>query len=268
MSGYRLDLRAPLEARVDLSGITPAALGQLGAGEAAYLSVPCGARRVALGDLFDVILTSSDGLVIAGDTRLDFVGAGLEAGEIRVEGPVGALAGAGMTGGVLVIEGDAGDDLASDLKGGRITVSGSAGARLGCAAFGERTGMRGGVVEVKGHVGPHLSERMRGGLVLVGGDAGPDAAFGFVAGTVAVAGRLGPGAGRGMKRGTLLLAQEPETPAAGVVDNGPHDLVALALLSRRVPEIAALFGGTLSGRVSRRVGDLLAGGEGEMLVLR
>lgn len=267
MSGLQLDLKAPLATRVDFSGITPALLVRLGAGEASFFSVPCGAGRVALGDLFEVSATEGDALVIAGDPRLDFVGAGLEEGEIRVEGPVGAFAGQGMTGGILSIQGDAGEGLACDLKGGRITVSGAAGARLGGAAPGERTGMREGVVEVKGHAGPHLGERMRGGLILVGGDAGPDAAFGMIAGTVAVAGRLGPGAGQGLKRGTLLLAQEPEPPAAGVVDNGAHDLVALALISRRVPEIAALFGGPLSGRVRRKVGDLLAGGQGEMLIL-
>lgn len=268
MSGYRLDLRSPLEARADMTGITPAALARLSTGEVEHLSVPYGMGRAALGDLFQVRgSTADETLVLAGDGRLDFVGAGLAEGEILVEGAVGAFAGAGMAGGCLSIGGDAGDGLACGLEGGRITASGSAGARLGCASPGERAGMRGGMVEVKGHAGAHLAERMRGGLVLVGGDAGPDAAFGLLAGTVAVAGRLGGGAGRGMKRGTLLLAATPEPPAAGVVENGTHDLVMLALLSRRVPEIAALFGGPLSGAVQRWVGDRLAGGQGELLIL-
>lgn len=267
MSGFRLILRAPLEARADLSAITPANLAGLDAGEAGGLLVPYGADRVALGDLFEVRSETTDALLIAGDPRLDFVGARLDAGEILVEGPVGAFAGAGMTGGCLRITGDAGEALAAGLEGGSIEVSGSVGARLGCARSGERAGMRGGMVQVFGDAGPHACERLRGGIVLVAGDVGANAAFDLVAGTLAVAGRLGPGAGRGMRRGTLILAQEPEAPAPGFVDNGAHDLVMLALLSRRVPQLAALFGGTLSGHVTRRVGDLLSGGRGEMLVL-
>lgn len=267
MSGYRLSLRAPLEARVDLSALSPAALTGLDDSAVARLSVPYGAGRMALGDLFEVKREAADALILSGDPRLDFVGAKLNDGEILVEGPVGALAGAGMTGGRLKVEGDAGEGLACGLEGGSIIVTGSAGARLGGALPGERAGMRGGLVQVFGAAGPQLGARMRGGLVLVAGDGGPDAAFDLIAGTLAVAGRLGPGAGAGMRRGTLILAQEPDAPASGFVENGAHDLVMLALLSRRVPELATLFGGTLSGRVTRRVGDRLAGGRGEMLVL-
>ncbi|WP_454918675.1 formylmethanofuran dehydrogenase subunit C [Xanthobacter sediminis] len=268
MSGYRLKLIAPLEARLDFSGITPAALAGLGAGHVARKDVFLGTRRVALGELFEVSEAASAALVVSGDPRLDFVGADLAEGEILVEGPVGALAGARMAGGRLVVRGDAGDSLAAGLTGGRIEVSGHAGARLGCALPGERLGMRGGVVHVAGDAGPGLAERLRGGLVLVGGDAGAGSATDLIAGTVAVAGRLGPDAGRGMRRGTLLLAQAPEAPAPGFVDTGSHDLVALLLLARRVPELAALFGGGLSGRARRLAGNRLVGGEGEILLLQ
>lgn len=268
MSGYRLTLTAPLEARLDVSGITPAALAGLGADEVARKAVFLGSRRVALGELFEVRAAESEALVVSGDPRLDFVGADLSQGEIVVEGPVGALAGARMSGGRLAVRGDAGEGLAAGLAGGRIEVSGRAGARLGCALPGERLGMRGGLVHVAGDVGPGLGERLRGGLVLVGGDAGADAATDLIAGTVAVAGRLAPGAGRGMRRGTILLAQAPEALAAGFVDTGSHDLVALRLLAHRVPELAALFGGSLSGRAQRLAGNRLAGGEGEILLLQ
>lgn len=267
MSGYRLSLRAPLAARADLSGVTPAALSALTAAEVARFTVPYGARRAALGDLFDVAEGDADTLVLGGDRRLDFVGAGLGAGEIRVEGPAGAFAGSGMTGGRLVVAGDAGDGLAAGLKGGRIEVAGAAGSFVGSALPGERQGMTGGMVQVAGAVGAALGARLRGGLVLVGGDAGPQAADGLIAGTLAVAGRLGPGAGRGMKRGSVLLANPASDLAPGFVETGPQDFVMLALLARRVPELAALLAGRLSGRAERQVGDRLAGGEGEILVL-
>ncbi|MFG1296402.1 MULTISPECIES: formylmethanofuran dehydrogenase subunit C [Xanthobacter] len=268
MTGYRLKLTAPLEARLDFSGVTPAALAGLGLDGVARKEVLLGTRRVLLGDLFEVSEAASEALVVSGDPRLDFVAADLADGEILVEGPVGVLAGARMSGGRLVVRGDAGESLAAGLTGGRIEVSGAAGARLGCALPGERLGMRGGMVSVAGDVGAGLGERLRGGLVLVGGNAGAGAANDLIAGTIAVAGRLGPDAGRGMRRGTLILAQTPEPPAPGFVDTGSHDLVALLLLARRVPALADLFGGGLSGRAQRLAGNRLVGGEGEILLLQ
>lgn len=267
MTGFRLTLRGPLPARLDLSGIGPARFRGQDAAEVARTPVFLGMRRIALGEVFAVSPTASAALVIGGDPRLDFVGADLAAGEILVDGPVGAFAGARMSGGRLVVRGDAGAALAAGLTGGRIEVSGAAGARLGCALPGERRGMGGGMVRIGGDAGPRLGERLRGGLILVAGDAGPLAAEGLVAGTIAIAGRLGPGAGRGMKRGTLLLAAAPEGLEPGFVDTGTHDLVALLVLTRRVGELAALFGGGVSGRARRLVGNRLAGGEGEVLVL-
>lgn len=266
--GYRLVLRVPLAARLDLSGVGPASLGALAPGEVAAHRVPFGAGVAPLGDLFTVEEGAPGVLVLSGDARLDGVGAGLEAGEIHVEGPVGVRAGAGMSGGLLRIQGPAGDSLAAGLSGGRIEVAGDAGADVGGALPGERRGMTGGTVFIAGSVGPRLGGRLRGGLVLVAGDAGPRAAEGLIAGTLAVAGRLGPGAGRGMRRGTLILAAPPEAPASGFVEAGPQDFVMLALLARRAPELAALFGGRLPRRAVRLVGDRLAGGQGEMLVLQ
>ncbi|MET3354760.1 UNVERIFIED_ORG: formylmethanofuran dehydrogenase subunit C [Xanthobacter viscosus] len=267
MSAYRLTLRAPLAARADLSGINPATLAGLSAQAVGWLTLPYGNGAVQLGDLFEVSEVEGGALIIGGDPRLDFVGAQMAEGAIEVDGPVGVLAGSGMIGGSLLIRGDAGDGLAAGLEGGRVEVTGSAGAGVGGALTGDRQGMTAGTVSVAGSVGPSLGARMRGGLILVGGDAGPRAADGLIAGTLAVAGRLAAGAGRGMKRGTILAATAPEAPAPGFVSTGPHDLVMLALLARRVPELAGLFGG-LTGRAERLVGNRLAGGTGEILVLQ
>ncbi|MBN8915748.1 MAG: formylmethanofuran dehydrogenase subunit C [Rhizobiales bacterium] len=267
MSGFRLTLKAPLSARVDASSLLPAALAGASAADVAGRTVPFGTGVALVGDLFEINAGSDETVVFSGDPRLDYVGAGLADGEIRVEGSVGVAAGAGMSGGRLVISGDAGDGLAAGLTGGRIEVFGSAGKNVGGPRPGERQGMRGGVVSVAGQVGDGLGARLRGGLILVGGDAGAGAADGLLAGTLAVAGRLGPGAGRGMKRGSILVSSAPEALAPGFAEAGPQDFVALKLLARRVPELAALFGGPLSGRALRLVGNRLAGGEGEILVL-
>lgn len=268
MSGLRLVLKAPLQARLDCAGLLPAALAGLGEAAAERLLLPYGTGRAALGDLFTVARGASAALVISGDPRLDGVGAGLSVGEILVDGPIGAGGGRGMAGGRLVVRGDAGDDLASGMAGGRIEVSGGAGARLGGPVPGARAGMRDGLVKVGGGAGPGLGTRLRGGLILVGGDAGERAAEAMIAGTLAVAGSIGPRAGRGMRRGSLLLGRAPEHLPDGFASSGAGDFVMLLLLARRVPEIAALFGGGLSGRAERLVGDRLSGGEGEMLLLR
>ncbi|MCB4768079.1 formylmethanofuran dehydrogenase subunit C [Ancylobacter sp. Lp-2] len=260
-----LRLKAPLAARLDLEGVTPAALAGKALAEVEALALPHGGRSVPLGELFAVRAGGEGRLVIeGGDARLDGVGAGLSAGEIVVEGDVGAHAGRGLAGGLLRISGDAGDELAAGMTGGRIEVAGNAGARVGAAPSGARRGMAGGVVAIRGSAGIRAGERQRGGLIFVGGDVGDEAATDMIAGTLAVAGRFGAGTGRGMKRGTLLARTAPELPE-GFADTGTHDLVALRLMARRVPDLAALIGAAVTAR--RLVGDRLQGGLGEVLVL-
>ncbi|MFG1428280.1 formylmethanofuran dehydrogenase subunit C [Roseixanthobacter glucoisosaccharinicivorans] len=267
MSGYELRLRGSLAARLDLSGITPHALAELSRSEVERLPLAYGTTRLPLGELFAVVPAAEGVLRISGDPRLDFVGAALAPGEMMVSGPVGAFAGAQMVGGELIIEGDAGEGVGSGMSGGRIQVRGHVGARLGGPLPGARIGMSGGTIEIRGDAGPLAAANMRAGLMLVHGDVAEHAARGMIAGTIAIAGTLGPQAGAGMKRGTLLLAREPLLLGPGFGDAGEHDLIALHLLARRVPQLAELFGGGISGRARRYVGDRLAGGEGELLWL-
>lgn len=267
MSGYDLRLRASLAARLDLSGLTPPALAGLSRSEVEHLPLPYGTTRVALGDVFVVAPAAAGALLIDGDARMDFLGAGLASGEMMVSGPVGAFAGAQMSGGRLTIEGDAGEGVGSGMSGGRIEVRGQTGARLAGPMPGARVGMTGGTIEIRGDAGPLAGVNMRGGLVLVHGDVAEHAARDMIAGTIAIAGALGPQAGAGMKRGTLLLAREPLLLGPGFGDAGEHDLIALQFLARRIPQFAELFGGGISGRARRHVGDRLAGGQGELLWL-
>lgn len=263
MSGVALKPRAPFEARVDLSGIVPAVTGPLSLRELEHLAVPFGTKSVPLAELF-FVEGAPDGVLLIeiGDARLDGVGAGMSEGELIVDGTVGAWAGRGMSGGVLRIAGEAGDFLGAELSGGRIEVAGRAGAHAGGASSGSRRGMSGGVLTIGGHAGPRAAERQRGGLIVIEGDAGEGLATDMIAGTVSVAGTIGSLAGRGMKRGTLIARQAPALPA-GFVDTGVQELVALALMARRVPELAFLAG----WRTARRlVGDTLLGGQGEVLL--
>jgi formylmethanofuran dehydrogenase subunit C len=264
MSGAVLKPRAALEARVDLTGVTPDKIAGLSLPEIERLSIPTGGRAVALADIFFVERGPDGTLVIEhGDVRLDHVGAGLTAGEVLVDGPVGAWAGRGMSGGSLRIAGDAGDFLGAELSGGRIKLAGNAGSHLGGASSGSRRGMSGGVLRITGSAGPRAAERQRGGLIVIEGDAAEGLATDMIAGTVCVHGTIGPLMGRGMKRGTIFSRTVPELPA-GFVDTGTQELIALGLLARRIPDLAEFIGKATTAR--RLVGDVLLGGQGEVLV--
>ncbi|WP_371345320.1 formylmethanofuran dehydrogenase subunit C [Ancylobacter sp. IITR112] len=263
MSGVSLKPRAPFEARVDLSGLTPEVTGPLTLRELEHKEVPCGGRRVKLAELF-FVEGAPDGVLLIeiGDVRLDGVGAGMTTGELIVDGTVGAFAGRCMSGGVLRIGGEAGDFLGSEMSGGRIELAGHAGSHAGAAGSGSRRGLSGGVLVIGGDAGPRAAERQRGGLITIAGNAGEGLATDMIAGTVSVGGAIGPLMGRGMKRGTIFVDAVPELPA-GFVDTGAHELVALRLLARRVPELAARLQGWTKAR--RIVGDTLIGGQGEVL---
>lgn len=264
MSGICLKPRAPFDVRVDLAGLTPASLSPLSLREVERLPVAFGTHRVSLADIF-FVEGAPDGLLLIeiGDPRLDGIGAGMDAGEIIVDGMVGAWAGRGMSGGVLRISGDAGDYLGAELSGGRIKLAGHSGTHAGAASSGARRGMSGGVLWIGGNAGARAAERQRGGLMLIGGDVGEGLASDMIAGTVSVSGHIGPMAGRGMKRGTVLAGSVPQLPA-GFVDTGIHDLVAIPLMARRVPDLAPVLG---EWKLVRRfVGDTLMGGQGEVLV--
>lgn len=265
MSGITLRLRAPLAARVDLTGVIPSALAGLSLTAAERIEVPHGGRRVPLAELFFVERGLEGVLLIeGGDVRLDHVGAGLDGGEVIVDGPVGALAGAGMSAGILRIAGSAGDFLGAEMAGGRIEVAGDAGDHAGAAGSGSRRGLSGGVLAIRGNAGARLAERQRGGLITVGGNAGVGLATDMIAGTVALSGTAAGAVGRGMKRGTLLV--HGALPLVeGFADTGEHDLIALRLIARRVPDLAGFIGPATRAR--RLVGDTLTGGQGEVLVL-
>lgn len=263
MSGVSLKPRAPFEARVDLSGITPAVTCPLTLRELEHLGVPYGARSAKLAELFFIEGAPEGVLLIEiGDERLDGVGAGMLEGELIVDGRVGAWAGRGMGGGVLRIAGDAGDFLGAELSGGCIELAGTAGAHAGGASSGSRRGMSGGLLKIGGNAGPRAAARQRGGLITIAGDAGEGLATDMIAGTVSVGGAVGPLMGRGMKRGTVFVNEVPELPA-GFVDSGTHELIALRLLARRVPELKDMLAGWTHAR--RLVGDTLMGGQGEVL---
>jgi formylmethanofuran dehydrogenase subunit C len=258
---------------IDLAGVVPDRIATLSARDIARLVVRADERPAELGTLFRIAGEAADGRIeYRGDfARVHGVGAGMAAGEIRVEGNAGRHAGEGMTGGTLTIQGDAGDWLACEMTGGTVHVAGSAGDNAAAALPGSRHGMRGGLVMIAGNAGCLAGARMRRGILAIGGNCGPAAAFELRAGTVLVAGDVGPEAGHGMQRGSLVAAGVPFMPPATFSRGAVWLPAFLPLLAARLEAAGFCPGGgsirpLLAGPWQQWHGDLVTGGRGEIFM--
>ncbi|PWC46306.1 formylmethanofuran dehydrogenase subunit C [Azospirillum sp. TSA6c] len=266
MSVLSFRLRGPLTGRIDASPLLPHRLAELALSEIAALPLRLGRGHVVVGDLFDLSGNPGDIVELEGDERLDFVGAGMTGGTIRVAGPVGHRAGTGMSGGSLLVEGSAGLAAGASMRGGELIVRGDAGNELGGALPGERAGMTGGRILVHGACGDRAGERMRRGLIAVGGDAGAYGALHMTAGSLLIGGRPGAFTGHGMRNGTILFRGEID-PLPGFADCGLNQLPFLSLLDNHLSGLneAPPTCRGLTGRARRWLGDRGFGGRGEIL---
>jgi len=269
MSTLTLTQIATTPQRLNMSAFTPQRLEGLSGSEIARLQIYVGNRREYTGELFAISGAAGERLIIvpAAD-NLDNLGAGMQRGELRVEGNAGRRAARGLAGGTVEIAGNSGDEAGTGMSDGLLWIGGNAGERLGGPPLGETQGMRGGVIHVLGNAGDRPGERLRRGLILIQGSAGDYCAANIIAGTLAVLGQAGEMAGTGMRRGTLLLTRPPGSFPATFNDNGRHHLGFLPLLLRQLAQLTDLPGplSVRSARVQRFVGDLGEGGLGEILI--
>lgn len=264
MSTLSFSLRQTLSGPVDLSGLIPSKLALLSARDIA--AVPVG-TNLAAGDVFDISGSPGDSIAISGGSPfLDYVGAGLDAGTITVDGAVGSYAGRGMKGGKITIGGDAGAYLASTATGGLIHVKGSAGDFLGGTRPGDRFGLLGGTVVVEGSVGQRAGERMRRGIVVARGKFGPAAGSRMVGGTLWTEAGFGPRPGPLLRRGTLI-GPSVDDLLPTFADCGRIDPVILRILSRYIGEtLGPLAPKALPAMVRKLAGDQATIGKGEILL--
>ena len=274
MSGWHFRLRQVPALRVDLRGITPAALAELSLAQIGQLRVSHGNAMLALAELFDVAPGTEEGVLrFEGDLgRFDRIGWQMDGGRIRVEGDAGHYTGGCMRGGALQIDGSAGLLAACEMAGGSIDVKGDVGAFAASTLPGSMDGMRGGTLVVHGHAGERFGDRMRRGSALVHGDAGAFLGSRMVAGTIAVGGKAGAHAGYGMRRGSIVFAGLGAALPAGIeaaltfVPNQTATPVFWALLSRDLARHGGAFAALPTRRIERHLGDLSADGKGELIV--
>jgi formylmethanofuran dehydrogenase subunit C len=244
-----LTLRGRLQARLDMSGVTPDRCAALSRTEIAGLPVWLGATPMTVGDLFDV--------------------RGELAAHLEIDGDLATACGVGarMAGGVLHVHGNVGDDAGQAMSGGVLRIDGHAGDRLGGAAPGAPKGMTGGEIVVFGSIGGEAGALMRRGLVAAAGGMGAYAGRGMIAGTLLALGPLGELPGAGNKRGSIVAAGGVAVPTSyrfACVYEPPHLRVLLTSLHRRFgfPCDPAL----LNGRFDRYCGDAGDAAKGELLV--
>jgi formylmethanofuran dehydrogenase subunit C len=265
-----LTMKAAPALRVDMRGVTPAALAAMGDDAIAHHKVWHGNQHATLGDLFGVTVRSrGEGtpvLRLIGDlTRFDHIGCGLDAGRISIEGGAGDYVGLQMTGGEIDVGGSVGLFAGCEMAGGRLHVQGSVGDFAAGALPGSMDGMRGGDFIVRGNAGARLGDRMRRGLLAVFGNAGDFAASRLVAGTIAIGGSVGAHPAFGMRRGTVVLATaKPDLPPTFVAT--AHDIgVFWHLLATELRKVGGVFEALPAKAPLRMAGDLAVDGRGEML---
>ncbi|WP_213954817.1 MULTISPECIES: formylmethanofuran dehydrogenase subunit C [unclassified Variovorax] len=272
MSGWRFALKSQPALRVDLRGVTPAALSGMSAGDLERITVGHGNAFVPLAEFFGI--TPNDGdeaLVFDGDlSRFDRVGWKMAGGSIRVTGPVGHYTGGCMSAGEMLVEGRAGLLAACEMAGGRLTVLGDVGDFAAGTLPGSLDGMRGGAFIVKGNAGARFGDRMRRGSAIVHGHAGDFLASRMAAGTIAVGGSVGAHVGYGMRRGSVVLASAPAgfEPAATFVPAIAAVDVIWQLLARDLARQGGPFATLASRRIERHLGDLSADGKGELIAAK
>ncbi|MEZ0207374.1 formylmethanofuran dehydrogenase subunit C [Ideonella sp.] len=271
MSRVRFVLKQAPALRVDLRGVTPAALAGLTLAQIERLPVTHGMQTLPLAEFFSVACDDSPDaggeLVFEGDlSRFDRIGWQLAGGRIVVAGPAGDYVGACMTGGDVQVQGNAGLLAACEMAGGMLTITGNVGDHAASTLPGSMDGMRGGTLIVRGNAGDRFADRMRRGTVLVFGNVGDFLASRLVAGTIAIGGQAGAHVGYGMRRGSVVFAGPapvlPPTFVPALVDAA----VAWQLIARDIARHGGPFAGLPARRTVRHLGDLAADGRGELIV--
>lgn len=262
----------PVEAEI----ISPDAVAGKTLKDVRALTVYVGNTERTLGDFFKVSgktaeKTSEQLIVVDGEVPdVKYIGSGMTAGQVLVEGCVGMHAGAQMEGGELVVTGSASDWAGAEMKGGLLKIHGDAGNQLGAAYRGSPEGMTGGCIVVGGNVGVEAGAFMRRGMIVIQGDVGPFLGVHMNGGEIFVFGRAARRLGAEAKGngGFIACLGEVEALLPTYVHDTTYrpDFMKLYLRQLRDQLGIAEAGEYLDASFGRYRGDLAVGGTGEILV--
>lgn len=265
----KLAYRGQTTVPVEIEGFLPGAVREQSLAEIEKFEVFHGNQKRPLGDFFSVSGDPSDlRFEFTGDlSGVHWIGARMDAGEIRVEGNAGRHVGSEMTGGEIHVAGDASDWVGGEMHGGLVHVHGQAGHLIGSAYRGSKRGMTGGTILVRGTCGNEIGHTMRRGLLAVGG-CGDFVGLNMIAGTILVFGPAGIRPGAGMRRGTIGLFGAEPTKLLPTFRAGSRDkLLVVQLLLRELARLDYPFDHALLDAAYQTYhGDNVALGRGEVLL--
>jgi formylmethanofuran dehydrogenase subunit C len=270
MSGWMLTLKSPLDEDFDASALTEM-LSAASASELANLMLSSSRplRSVKVGDLFDITQLEECGrFILRGDfARLHRIASRWHSHALHIEGNVGNGLATQMKSGSIDLVGNAGHQVAAQMRGGRVHVTGNVGDRVGGPLPGKRSGMSGGSVIIQGSAGHAAGFRLRRGSIFVHGDCGEGAGMDMVAGTIFANGNTGMHLGAGMKRGTIVLGQPTTLDAERFTEPRAYHSSFASLLASDIERESSPLATALRSRFRRSLGDLSAGGQGEVWLL-
>jgi len=262
----------PLEAEA----ITPDSVAGKTLKEINALPVYVGNTTETLGKYFDIkgetAETPSDQLIaIQGECgNVKYIGAGMTAGHLIVEGCVGMHAGAEMSGGELIVTGSVSDWAGAEMKGGLMRIHGDAGHQLGAAYRGSPEGMTGGVIVVGGGVGLEAAAFMRRGMLVIHGDVGSFLGAHMNGGEIFVFGKVARRFGAEAKGNGGFIAcfggVESILPTYVYDTTFRPDFMKLYLRQLRDQLGVEVAGEHLETSFRRYRGDIAVGGTAEILV--
>ena len=263
----------PLEAEA----ITPDSVAGKTLKEVKSLPVYIGNTTETLEKYFDVkgetAETPSDQLVaIQGECEnVKYIGAGMTAGRLIVEGCVGMHAGAEMEGGELIVTGSASNWAGAEMKGGLLRIHGDAGHQLGAAYRGSPEGMTGGVIVVGGSVGLEAGAFMRRGMLIIHGNVGSFLGVHMNGGEIFVFGKVARRFGAEAKGNGGFIAcfggVESILPTYVYDTTFRPDFLKLYLRQLRDQLGIEVAGKYLDASFRRYRGDIAVGGTAEILVV-
>jgi len=263
----------PLEAEV----ITPDSVAGKTLKEVKSLPVYVGNTTETLGKYFEIkgetAETPSDQLVaIQGECgNVKYIGAGMTAGRLIVEGCVGMHAGAEMEGGELIVTGSASNWAGAEMKGGLLRIHGDAGHQLGAAYRGSPEGMTGGVIVVGGDVGLEAGAFMRRGMLIIHGNVDSFLGVHMNGGEIFVFGKIAKRLGAEAKGNGGFIAcfggVESILPTYVYDTTFRPDFMKLYLRQLRDQLGIEAAGKYLEASFKRYRGDIAVGGTAEILVV-
>lgn len=207
------------------------------------------ASALSFSQLNEAVRRSGGDCRIRGCLGQRFLGAGLDAGEITVEGVPGNALGAYLNGASIRVVGNAQDAVGDTMNAGTIAVDGRVGDAAGYA-------MRGGAIYVRGDAGYRAGVHMKAygekrPVLVIGGRAGSFLGEYQAGGLIAVLG-LGDGSGpvvgnfpcTGMHGGEVFLRGDcREVVFPPQVTARPASAEDVERLRPAVEEFCRLFGG-------------------------